>query len=225
MKPPCAIIFQLEHSKLGGRIAEALRDELLGELPPEVIQAIAQHDFGWMESDEEQVRSLGKANPRPFSSLSAEETLPSWNRSVAHAKELDLLTYVLVSRHFTTLGAGESEKADFVRVENARRDEIERSLPSAVDLDGWTGAIGFCDLVSLYLCCGSQHPVEFPLAHPADARSSSAPKVNLTWTDGIPHFAPSVLGPGTHLSLEAAAYSGYGNGLTPLRLEWHFPAG
>lgn len=220
---PYGIIFQLEHSLLAGRLAQALVTDVFGELPPDVIQAIAQHDFGWQASDQAQMDALGRNSLRPFPAMSAEETLPSWNESVGHARSLGSLVYLIVSRHFTTLGANDASRTEFVRTETERRAAIERTLPYPLsDLDRWTSAIGFCDLLSLYLCCGCQDPVEFPIAHPADPASARARKITLSWHDGWPQFSAPVLWPGTRLSLDLRSYSGSGQNLNPLKIEWSF---
>lgn len=220
---PYAIIFQAEHSRLAGDLAQALSEDAFGRLPPEVIQAAAQHDVGWNTSDQAQIESLGHTSPRPFPALSAGETLPSWRASVAHAACVAPLVDILVSRHFSLLGAGDADRADFVRTETERRGRIERMLPyRPEELDRWTGAVGFCDLLSLYLCCGSAQPVEFPLAHPADAAAAVAPRRILSWHNGSPRFSSPVLKRGTHVSLPVRRYGGHGTDLSPLTLEWSF---
>ncbi len=220
---PYVIIFQAEHSRLAGDLASGLRPDVFGELPPEVIQAIGEHDFGWKVSDESQIDSLSRREPRPFPKLSTEETLPSWDESVAHGYQLGQLQYVMVSRHFTLLGASDPGRAQFVESETRRRTRIDPSLAcSTDDLNRWTAAIGFCDLLSLYLCSGSQAPVEFPLAHPADPAGSEARKVTLTWNDNSPHFSVPVLRSQATASLHGLNYTGQSSELTPVKVEWTF---
>ena len=219
--PPFGIIFQPEHSILAGHLAQSLLPGVFGELPPEVMQAISQHDFGWRKNDE-----ANKTNPRPFPDLSTDETLPSWYESIAQAKSIGPLGEVMVSRHFTTLGTADESRAEFVRTETERREKLERNLPySATDLDRWTGAIGFCDLLSLYLCCGSQQSVELPLAHPANSSSAHARKTVLSWKNGSPQFSPPVLQPATRVSLDVLVMRDRGSALEQLHLAWEFPAG
>jgi len=221
VRPPYAIVFQSEHSRVAGQIATALHDEVFGALKPEVIQAIAEHDFGWNDSDKEQLELLGTRDPRPFPALSAQETLPSWYGSVAHARSVSPLMEVLVSRHFSFLGAGDAARAEFVRSETERRSGMESNLGyGAAELDRWTDAVGFCDLVSLYLCSGRQDTVEIPLAHPSRPGAAGAPKVTLSWRHGSLYFAPGVLGRDAVLSAQSFEYSGQGTDVKPLRLEW-----
>src|SRR5579875_1731117 len=70
LQPPFGIIFQAEHSVLAGHLAKAFLPTAFGELPPEVIQAISQHDFGWKESDQAQMDLRSETTPRPFPALS-----------------------------------------------------------------------------------------------------------------------------------------------------------
>ena len=223
---PYGIILQPEHSALAGHLAEALSLDAFGKLPDDVILAASQHDFGWKTSDQAQIHLLGERQPRPFPALTVEETLRSWNDSISHARQLSPLTYVMVSRHFTLLGTGDAGRAEFVRAENARRAEIESSLPySEADLERWAGAVGFCDLLSLYLCCGSRDAVGLPIAHPADPHTATAKRARLSWEKGSPVFSPSILRPQTRVSLEVRSYSGHGTDLELLALEWDFPTG
>lgn len=225
-EPPCAIVFQADHSKLAGDLAAALLGASFGELSAEVIQATAQHDFGWNASDEAQMRSLSEAKPRPFPCLTAKETLPSWHAGIAHARTVSPLVEVLVSRHYCVLGAGDPGRAEFVQSENARRARMEKDLPyRREDLDRWTAALGFCDLLSLYLCCGAQAQVEFPLAHPAAPDAKRAPKTVLRFHDGRPRFSPPVFKPATRVSLTSTRYDGTSKDLAPLFLNWSLDSG
>ncbi|MFL6446565.1 MAG: DUF3891 family protein [Bryobacteraceae bacterium] len=221
VKPPYAIIFQAEHSRVEGLLASALRQEIFGALSPEVIQGIGEHDYGWEKSDRSQLNSVATREPLPFPRLSTEETVPSWNQSVAHAHQLGPLQYVIVSRHFTLLGGSDPGRAEFVLRENQERRNVESSLAHDFrDLDRWTAAIGFCDLLSLYLCSGSLQEVKFPLAHPADPSSSGAQKVTLRWEDGSAKFSSPILQPGATVSLHGTQY--VDGQLTPITVDWDF---
>lgn len=220
--PPYAIILQAEHSNLAGGLAELLSPDLFGDLPPEVIQAAREHDLGWTDKDREQIENQKRQSPKPFPALSAADTLPSWQRSIEHAASVGPLVEVLISRHFCNLGRNDPERAEFVAKENDRRAAMEDVLPfPVVDLDRWTAAIGFTDLLSLYLCSGSHDPVIFPLTHPASAGADRAPDVTLTWEEGESfRFSSPVFAKSTQLSMDVRRYEGDGGELTPLTLEW-----
>src|SRR5207244_1900951 len=78
------------------------------------------------------------------------------------------------------------------------------------DLDRWTGAIGFCDVVSLYLCSGTRETVELPLGHPGLPESRHARKVLLEWRDGSPRFSSPVIQTGHAVSIELCLRVGAG---------------
>lgn len=173
-----------------------------------------------------QMRQLGQTAPRPFPALSTAETQPSWDACIAHGRSLSPLADVLISRHFTTLAGDDPARKQFVESEKERRNRIERDLPYApVELDRWTGAIGFCDLLSLYLCCGAESDVQFPLAHPANPASKEARKVTLSWAGGTPRFSSTIFKPGNGIAVTVRTYDGSGTTTAPLTLSWRFGLG
>lgn len=156
----------------------------------DVIAAITHHDYGWDCSDQQQIQALECRRPRPFTEMNADETLPSWIGSIAHGRRLGPLVAVLISRHCCLLGAESGQRGQFIEEETKGREQVER-LFSPVDLDRWSGALGFCDLLSLYLCSGSQSDIILPIAHPEE----TANELNLTlaWANGRPVLSQPML--------------------------------
>lgn len=213
------MILQPDHSRLAGEIAQHLRADVFGDLPAEVLAAIREHDFGWESNDRNQLANIRSQPLRPFPQLSPEETHPSWRESVRRARESSLLEGVIVSRHFCALASQLPPHFPFAEDENPRRERIERELNiPREDLDRWTAVIGFCDLVSLYLCCGAREPTEFPLAHPSLPDASLARKVFLERVDGQPSFTPAIMEPGATVCAKAWELPD----LHTTELEWRF---
>jgi hypothetical protein len=176
--PSYGIVLQSDHARLAGDLAAILSPDLFGPLPPEVIDAVSRHDFGWKESDEAQLRAIERVPLRPFPILSPDETLPSWHESIRLAEKISPLAGVIVSRHLCALATQYLAYRPFLEREAERLERIESGLGLChEDLDRWTGAIGFCDALSLYLCCGATEPVEVPLAHSSLPESKSARRV------------------------------------------------
>src|SRR5689334_8571453 len=71
------VIFQAEHARLSGQIAADLRPEIFGEMPDDVLAAIAGHDAGWQRADEDML-----AAPMPFPVVPAEQSNAHWQESV-----------------------------------------------------------------------------------------------------------------------------------------------
>ncbi|MBV8553563.1 MAG: DUF3891 family protein [Acidobacteriaceae bacterium] len=219
--PPYAVVLQAQHSQLAGDLAHALRKEAFGGLVPEAIEAIRQHDFGWTESDMAQLQDVSRSAPRPFPALSAKETLPSWVACIRRAENVSRLVGVLISRHFCLLAGNDPERREFNYLETQRRQETESRLPFPAEaLDRWTAALGFCDLLSLYLCSGATEDAEFPLSHPADPTSRQALKATLSWCGGELRLSPALLEPNARLSLIAREYQGSGRELGSRRFDW-----
>jgi hypothetical protein len=218
-QPPHAVILQPDHSRLAGEIAQRLRGDVFGDLPAEVLDAIRQHDFGWEPSDRNQLANIASQPLRPFPQLSPEETHPSWRLSVRSALASSPLEGVIVSRHFCALASQFPPHFPFAEGENPRRERIERELKiPREDLDRWTAAIGFCDCVSLYLCCGAREPAEFSLAHPSLPAAREARKVILEWIDGQPCFRPPIMEQGAAVCAKAWELPD----LHTTELEWRF---
>lgn len=214
------VLLQNEHSHVAGQLARALNPAFFGALPGIVIDAISEHDAGWNDSDQHQLHALPERKPLSFVDVDAENTLPCWLGSIQRGRELGPLAAVLISRHCCLLGTGSDRHASFVADETARRAELEAALPfSPAELDRWTAALGFCDLLSLYLCCGSQSPVSLPLAHPQKA--DGAETTTLIWANGAPHLSPSVLNPGSEISGQAFVLS-TGAPPTATQCYWRF---
>jgi Protein of unknown function (DUF3891) len=217
---PFALLFQSEHSRLAGQLAEALNPSLFGALNRDVVTAIANHDAGWNPNDRKQLDSLAVQMPTTFTKLSPSETVPNWIGSIARGQQLGSLAEVLISRHCCLLGTGSGKYTTFVEQEIKRREVLERSLDySPHDLDRWTNALGFCDLVSLYLCSGARSPVTMSLGHPE--MSGNDRQITLTWIDDHPHFSESILDTTKQFTAEAVIYKNE-NALSPQALRWSF---
>jgi hypothetical protein len=220
--PPFAVVLQIAHSRLTGELARRLLPSAFGELPVQAIEAAWKHDLGWAESDQNQLNLVPNLDPKPFPLVAADDELPSWIRSLTLAESYPPLTRVLISRHFTTLANQPTPQHEaFLSSEEERRQELEDTLDaSPEDLERWTGAVGFCDLLSLYLCSGLTETVTLPLAHPADPEADDAPQVTLSFNEGQPTLSQPVFQPGTQLRAEAQRYTPETGALSPLALHW-----
>jgi hypothetical protein len=221
---PYAAILQPEHARLAGRIAERLLPEHFGPLPAEVIAAIADHDLGWRTSDDEQIRRAPSQDPRPFPEVEAEEAMRTWRESIRLAKEKSPLRAAVVSRHFRALASNDTAYQPFLVCETPKAERLEHELKvTPAELDRWTDAIGFCDILSLLLCSGSEEPAMIPLAHPALLRARDQPAVFLGWAGGQPRFSFQVLREGTEVSAAGLERRENGAEFRPASFSWQFP--
>jgi hypothetical protein len=173
-------ITQPAHAALAARLAAALDPNVFGALPREVIDAIGRHDAGWAEPDLAALECVGEKQPNSFLAYSTEAAVGAWRKSIREAEARSALAGILTSRHFCLLAPRDSDPyhAAFVDQENQRRAPQEATSSTLrTDLDRYTAALGFCDLLSLYLCSGLTGAVRIPLAHPADPAAQHATHV------------------------------------------------
>lgn len=217
-----SIVLQTMHSKIAGDLARALLPQPFGPLPDEVLLAVSEHDLGWAQSDDQQIANILEEDPQPFPRVHPLVELQSWQRSVSCAFEKPLLTQVLIGRHLCAIAQRPTPlHAEFLQSASGRREEIEQQLCVAPEeLRRWTDALGFCDLVSLYLCSGVTAPAEFPLAHPAETYAAQARTTVATWNDGTLRFSETLFQPGLLITGEILAFDPTERVLAPRPIEW-----
>lgn len=205
------IVTQLAHSELAGELARQLLATPFGELPPEVAEAAKNHDRGWGKSDQRQLAHLAEQTPKPFPAMHQDE-LEAWRGSLARSdsNSTSALAWCLIGRHFTALAQRPTPSHQaFLELETPPRLEVERRAGfDPQDLERWAGAVGFCDLLSLYLCSGLRSTVTFPLTHPAYRNAAQAPHVTLDWRDGCAAFSTSVFRSGSVAHIRAMDFDG-----------------
>jgi len=164
------LVTQPSHAVLAGDLAAALSDDLFGPIDDTVARSISLHDSGWSMDDAEQIQRLrtdGSYKPSAFLDASVEQAVRAWTQSIETAGKFAPVGGYLVSRHFeriSNLASGKDQR----RVEAFRKREKERQQKLRPNinleqpaLDKLLDVLQFCDVLSLYLCCGSQRTVTF----------------------------------------------------------------
>jgi hypothetical protein len=208
---PCLLVPQPAHAVLAGELAAGLVTASFGELPPEIVRAIQMHDTGWASSDAQQIQRLRSggakqpvAAPISFVAISPGEIIEAWTASIDSVEGLSKIGAIIVSRHFSLLAQhDQAQHQRFLRTERLRQQKLESSsMVTREDLERWTAALGFCDLVSLYLVSGLTSEVEFPLAHPASPQAQTAPRVRMQMEGPTLRLTPETLRAGCTLSIQ-----------------------
>ncbi|HXZ27471.1 MAG TPA: DUF3891 family protein [Terriglobales bacterium] len=180
----CWLITQPDHAALAGDVAANLA---LPEVTAEVVRAIALHDEGWAACDQRALDATGPPGaslPRSFVAMPVAEFVAAWSASIDRAESVAPIGGLIVSEHFCWLAdehlsAGGDAPEDAARLraflenEHKRRIRLrERERRPPAEVEKLLQALQFCDLVSLYLCCGAATNVEFPqrLAGPRPIR-------------------------------------------------------
>jgi len=210
------LITQPDHAALAGSIAAALGPPLAPRLEPEVIQGIAVHDDGWAALDAQ----APCANGRPLSFLEHPPAtfVPAWAASIDRAQRVAPIAGAIVSQHFSRLGQERANARldsaedrqrllDFLAREKARQQRLS-SGRSAGEVAFLTDILQFCDLLSLYLCCGAQQNVEFPqklAGRPLRLRRIPSRK-GAAQRAAVCQFEPSPLAAGVDLAVMARRF-------------------
>jgi Protein of unknown function (DUF3891) len=168
--PEYWLITQPDHAALSGAIAAGFGPPLLPQLSSEVVQGIALHDDGWAPLDAQTPVANGK--PLSFLDYQPQDFLRAWNSSIECAEKVAPIAGAMVSGHFWRLGRNRLEGGiggaedrrlllDFLEKEQGRQQRLLGGR-SHEEFEFLTDVLQFCDVLSLYLCCGATQDVEFP---------------------------------------------------------------
>ncbi len=192
------LVRQPDHARLSGQIAERFAIAGAPAVDDDIVRGISLHDEGWTDFDDGRQRlqatpaSYSSANvalneggrPLSFLEIKAADFLRAWNGSIAAAEAVAPIAALMVSGHFRRIGqfgmsTGTYSGGDTQRVQEfiAREEERSRRLVplqsrSEKEVEYWIDVLQFCDLLSLYLCCGSQQSVEFPQRYRTEGRDN-----------------------------------------------------
>lgn len=167
------LISQDDHAHLAGEVAAALEAPWLPRLPDEIVEAIRLHDCGWRPLDDELLeRARAGAQPVSFLDMSVPEFLSAWTGSIDRVAEGSPVGGSVVSVHFSRLaeyrlnlhqdGADDSQRLRaFMENEAQRRRRVTPPCGTS-PIPFFTDVLQLCDLISLYICCGADAPVDFP---------------------------------------------------------------
>ncbi len=233
------LVRQPDHARLSGEIAWHLAIADAPTVTDDIVQGIGLHDEGWSDFDSGRTtlaatpakHSAGDialsadGKPLSFLEIKAGDFLQAWRGSIEAAEAVAPIAGLMVSGHFHRIGkfgasTGVYSQEDaqqvneFLRAEERRQQRLTKMQSrSSQEIEYWTDVLQFCDLLSLYLCCGSQENVEFP-----QRIGSGGETIRLqVREDGIV-LSPSLFSEVAVFSLEAYAYPAEES--TPTRLNW-----
>jgi len=210
--PECWLIAQPDHAALAGDIAAHLCPPVFPRLDSDVLRAIALHDEGWGPFDTRALES--RQAPRSFLDEPPATFVEAWTASIDRCQEVAPIAGVIVSKHFCRLAEFRvKEKKDsaddmrlllgFLTAEDRRQREL---LPGcrSYEPESLTDVLQFCDLLSLYLCCGAQESITFPQSlGPEKVRLA---RVQTQDSAAICRFSPPILDGISELAVSARGW-------------------
>jgi hypothetical protein len=186
--PAWWVVAQPDHAALAGDLAAQFAAPGFQISDREVVQAIALHDAGWAKYDgggeagggqNTTPRLLCDTSGRPLSFLQAPVVMfvEAWSASIRCAEEkAGAIGGLMVSGHFQRLAENRLSSVDdsaedaarireFVKKETQLQEaRLCRQPRTRFEVERLVDLLQFCDLLSLYLCCGSRASVQFPQA-------------------------------------------------------------
>jgi Protein of unknown function (DUF3891) len=217
------LIAQPDHAALAGDLAANLVSPDFPKLDSEVLEAIALHDAGWAQFDTVQLpkRTISDQSPHPspiqnhrplsFLDIKPADFLVAWIGSIKRAARSSAIGGILVSHHFsriaqTRLSLAGDPVEDRERIHHflageaeRRRDLGSQTACAVTEIELLVDVLQFCDLLSLYLCCGALEPVEFPQKFAARA-------IRIRHEEQMYVTTPSIFGSGVSLGVTARPF-------------------
>jgi hypothetical protein len=209
------LVTQPDHAALAGDLAARLEFAAIPPLSSAVSHAIAVHDAGWAKFDNNAAAATQASRDLPLSFLDIRPSqfLIAWADSIQAAEEIGAVGGIIVSEHFSRLGrsrlASRIDCAEdvhrlqqFLHNESSRQARLRADADeSTTQLDMLTDVLQFCDLVSLYLCCGAAEPAEFP-------QQFGGSRIRVHRDGNAFLFTPALFGRGTNLAVSAREFPG-----------------
>lgn len=180
------LIAQPDHAALSGDLAANFVSPRFPKIDAAIAKAIACHDAGWAMFPPEANPILPPMisddfKPRSFIEFPPHDFLRAWTASIERAESICPTGGVMVSRHFASLAEFRLREQmdsdpdqrlvrDFVERETARQQQLSANAGlTPKHSDDLLKVLQFCDVFSLYLCCGADKEVEFPQRFGGDA--------------------------------------------------------
>jgi hypothetical protein len=169
------LVPQASHAVLAGVLAQNFSPDAVPPLDDAAIQGIALHDIGWTLLDYEIL--LGKRPPLSFLDETPNHFVRAWTASIDAATDSAPVAGLLVSRHFSRLAEfRQAEQRDtpdaaktmaaFLAAESKRQEDLSAKTARSVDeIEALVDVLQFCDVVSLFLCCGAARAAFLPELH------------------------------------------------------------
>lgn len=208
----CWMVTQPSHAALAGELAANLSNPQFPVLDDHVVRAIALHDSGWGMADTQAImrsRSVHHNAPQSFVAMAVPQFLQAWEKSIETCESVSAAGGYIVSRHFWRLaehlvnaesGRTERQKLEtFLKSEERRQKKLAARQSFGIQqLEELTDVLQFCDLLSLYMCCGSRQNVVFPKYFGIELRVENQ--------DGTYKLDPQLMNSGTAFTVAALRY-------------------
>ncbi len=163
------LIGQHDHGLVAGEIARHWAREPRPSSP--TLYAVAQHDLGWRELDEDVLWNAENGRPHDFLDYPAEPKVRAFAAALDFLEERDPYAACLCSMHYATLMQNSEKEAEvrFREAETRRQKRLMRSMAdmSTKNLEQDLRFLKLCDGLSLFMCINepgreASNPAPYP---------------------------------------------------------------
>ena len=203
---------QPDHAVLAGDLASRISSPEFPQLDSHLLRAIALHDEGWAQFDGGSAPKLNdQGRPLSFLEAAPPDFVSAWRGSIERVAHLAPMGGIMVSEHFCRIARARLQAfrdtpsatrmiRDFLKVETERQRQLSLGLRhSAAEISVLIDVLQFCDLLSLYFCCGSQDSVDFP-------QKFNGCTIRLRREAELCRMQPPLFEPGVSLAVRARRY-------------------
>ncbi|MBZ5720528.1 MAG: DUF3891 family protein [Acidobacteriia bacterium] len=168
------LIAQPDHAALAGDLAGYASSPCLPTLDEDVLQAIRLHDEGWNLFDRGTPEADYRGRPLSFFDVTPPDFVRAWLGSIERAQQVAPISGIMVSEHFCRIAQfrlqTKPDTPEYLRIiheflvtESERQRQLsQQQRRSPEEIRVLVDVLQLCDLISLYLCCGSPAAVAFP---------------------------------------------------------------
>ena len=154
------LISQVEHARISGELTRVWHEPF----SPEVVEAVAHHDDGWVAWESAPQMDAEHGRPLSFLEMPIDEAIGIWDGSIATARHIGPLAGAIVAGHFVGLASGSEQAthplaAEWLDETSAKRTawlaEWQALSPAnTIDIaECGQHMLLTADLLSLWLCC------------------------------------------------------------------------
>lgn len=183
LKDSFLLVRQHDHGQISGEFARYWSEETTPQRP--TLFAIANHDVGWLELDDEVRFNPDTGEPYSFIDYPLEPKLRAYKHGLDQLEVQEPYASYLCSRHYNSFvrDSRENVAIEFRTREAGRRERLEKRLPEEwlANAEYNFRLLQLCDDFSLFVCLNEPGENTFPWYR--DGFNFMGQKLHPAWQD------------------------------------------
>lgn len=149
------MIAQHDHASVSGKLAEVWDEKYMKNAAHknELIDAVYEHDRGWIPIDKEPLWNDKEQKPFSFMDYPAPSKMVHYQYGINQTESTNPYGAVLQSKHYSFLTGNSEDEKEFIQLELHRQSRLLKDINITQDvLDYHFQMLQLCDSLSLFLC-------------------------------------------------------------------------